>query len=340
MRISAVVVAYGRTPDLSTCVERLLASVKVDVEVIVVDNGSTDGSVEAAAAMSDDVRVVDAGGNRGFGGGCNRGAATSTRDLLAFVNPDVVVEPDALFRLAEAATASDDVGIVSASVRLLREPELVNSAGGSIHFLGLGWAEGYREPASSSLASTGRDVLAASGACMVMRRERFEELGGFTEELFLYHEDAELSLRCWQRGWTVRYVPEAVVHHDYEFGRNSGKLGLLERNRLVVVLTCYSTRLLTLLAPALLAYEAGMLVVSVAQGWAGEKVRGWGWLVAHAGWLRRRRRAVQSARRRSDAELAPLFSARFTGAQVALPAVLEPGDRLLAAYWRLVVRWL
>ena len=340
MSVSAIVVAHGRTPDLTTCVERLLASVKVDVEVILVDNGCTDGSVAAAAAGSERVRVVDAGANLGFGGGCNRGVDASDREVVAFVNPDVVVEPDALFHLVGELSASEDVGMASAAVRLQREPELMNSVGGSIHFLGLGWAEGFRQPASSPLATQPRDVVAVSGACMAMRRSRFAELGGFTEELFMYHEDAELSLRCWQRGWTVRYVPDAVVHHDYEFGRNPGKLGLLERNRLVLVLTCYSARLLGLLAPALVLYEGGVFALSIAQGWSREKVRGWVWLARHARWLRNRRREVQAARRRSDRELAPLLSARFTGGQVALPAALAPGDQLLGAYWRLVSRWL
>jgi hypothetical protein len=63
-------------------------------------------------------------------------------------------------------------------------------------------------------------------------------------------------------------------------------------------------------------------------------------LAGHVGWLRERRRAVQGARRRSDRELAPLFASRFTGAQVALPRALEPGDRLLGAYWNVVARWL
>lgn len=336
--VTVVVVAFGATPGLPDCVERLLGSVQVDVEIVVVDNGSTDGTLGIVGA-DDAVRIVDAGANAGFGAGCNRGVAESGREFVAFVNPDVLVEPDALFLLVEEA-ARDDVGIASASVRLLHEPELMNSAGGSIHFLGLGWAEGYRQPATSDIASTDRDVIAASGAAMAMRRDRFEELGGFTEQLFLYHEDAELSFRCWLRGWTVRYVAGAVVLHDYEFGRNPRKLHLLERNRLVLVLTCYSSKLLAIVAPALVVYEVGVLALSVTQGWAGEKVGGWLWLVRNVRWLRRQRRLIQAGRRRPDRELVSLLAARFTGGQVEMPKAIEPGDRLLGAYWRVASRWL
>ena len=332
--VSAIVVAYGQTPGLADCIDHLQASRGVDVEIIVVDNGCTDGSVGSLCGRRG-VRVLSAGGNVGFGAGCNLGAAASDRSFVAFVNPDVVAEPDALTLLVREAE-DPEVGIASASVRLLHEPELINSAGGAIHFLGLGWAEGFRQPAS---AISDREVLAASGAAMVMRRDRFDELGGFTEQLFLYHEDAELSLRCWQRGWTVRYVADAVVRHDYEFARNPRKLHLLERNRLVVVLTCYSSRMLALVTPALVLFEIGMLALAVAQGWTKEKVDGWWWLVRHVGWLRDRRQVVQAARRRPDRQLVRLFAPRFTGAQVPLPKPLVPGDRLLGAYWRLVSRW-
>jgi len=334
--VTAVLVAFGPMTTLVEAVERVLSSDGVDLDVVVVDNGAEAPVIERLAGR-ERVRVLHAGGNLGFGGAVNLAVSTSSADLVALVNPDVVVEPDTLRRLVDVAS-TPGCGIASASVRLLDRPQLLNSAGGAIHFLGLGWAEGYLQPATS--AASDRDVTAASGACMVLRRDRFLELGGFTEELFLYHEDAELSLRCWQRGWTVRYVADAVALHDYDFGRNPRKLHLMERNRLIVVLTCYSGRMLLLLAPALVAYELGITALAVVQGWGREKATGWVWLARNAGWLRRRRHGVQAARRLADRELAPRFAARFTGAQVALPAALEPADRLLGLYWKLVSRWL
>jgi GT2 family glycosyltransferase len=333
--VTAVTVAYGGAAGIDDAVDHLLASAGVELDVVVVDNGTSDGVLDRVRS-TDRVQVLDAGENLGYGGAGNLGARRSKAEFLAFVNPDVVVEPDTIARLV-AVAGSDDVGIASASVRLREDPSLLNSAGGAIHFLGLGWAEGFREPASTVAAD--RDATAASGACMVLRRERFAALGGFTPELFLYHEDAELSLRAWMRGWRVRYVADAIALHDYDFGRNPRKLELLERNRLVVVLTCYSRRLLLLVLPALLVYELGMAVLALAQGWGSEKVAGWRWLLQHAGWLREQRRRVQRDRRVSDRDLVDRFAARFTGAQVALPRVLAPADRLLAAYWGLVARW-
>ena len=336
-RVTAVLVAYGSTPLLVEAVDRLLASSGVDVDVVVVDNGSSDGSLGELASRRS-TRVITAGSNLGFGGGANLGVAESDAPFVAFVNPDVLVECDALRRLTEVA-AEPSCGIASASVRLLSEPELLNSSGGAIHFLGLGWAMGYREPATSVVHD--RDVMAASGAAMVMRRDRFLELGGFTDELFMYHEDAELSLRCWLRGWSVRYTADAVALHDYEFGRNPRKLYFLERNRLILVLTCYSTRMLALLALPLVVYEIGMIAVALGQGWGREKVDGWMWIARHRGWIGKRRREVQAERRVSDSAIRRLFAARFAGAaQFPMPRALEPANRLLGAYWRAVSRLL
>lgn len=338
-RVSVVVVAFGETPLLGGCVEHILASAGVEVDLAIVDNGSTDGSLRGLDRR-DDVRVLTPGKNIGFGAAGNLAAAEigyATDQVIAFVNPDVLIDPDALQRLAETAMRPG-VGIASASVRLLREPSLINSAGGLIHFLGLGWSDGFRHNASEFEAS--RAVAAASGAAMALRAEVFRDLHGFTEEFFLYHEDAELSWRCWMVGLEVRYVADALVLHDYEFARNLRKLELLERNRLLFVLTCYSARTLWILFPALLVFEIGMALLAASQGWAAAKFRGWFWIIRHLRWITAQRKRVQSERRRTDRELAPLLAARFTGQQVSFPSWLRAPDFSLSIYWRSVQRWI
>ena len=144
---------------------------------------------------------------------------------------------------------------------------------------------------------------------MAARREVWDELGGLEEELFAYYEDADLSLRCWQRGWQVIYVPTAVVVHRYEFSRNPVKFRLLERNRLTMVLTEFGPRHLALVAPALAVLEVGMIGYAAADGWLGAKLSAYGWLWRHRGWLRQRRRP--RCRRRGvvpEHELAWLFA--------------------------------
>lgn len=332
--VTAVLLAYGDEPVLVEAVEAVLASTGVDVDVVLVDNGCTTDAVDRLVSCTG-VTVLRPGRNTGFAGGCNLGAAEATGDFLAFVNGDAVVAPDALAHLVRAA-ADPSVALASASLRLYDRPEVMNSAGNPVHYSGLSWAGGLGDPADQH--DRPEDVTSVTGAAVVARREVFTQLGGFCDLMFAYCEDAELSLRAWQRGLRCRYVPEAVVLHRYEFSRNPFKMYLLERNRLLMLLTLYERRTLVLLAPALLGLELAMLAVSVKQGWVRQKVTGWWWLVRHHAEVRRRRAEVQSARTRSDADIAPLLTGDFdpggeTG--LAAPSVVRRGSR---AYWWLVRR--
>ena len=327
--VTAVMLAYGDEPVLVEAVDAVLASTGMEVDVVLVDNGCTSPAVDVLATRSA-VTVLRPGRNTGFAEGCNLGAARAGGDLLAFVNGDAVVAPDALSHLARAV-ADPTVALASASLRLYDRPHLMNSAGNPVHFSGLSWAGGLGEPADQHRDAA--DVASVTGAAMVARREVFTALGGFCQLMFAYCEDAELSLRAWQRGLRCRYVPDAVVLHRYEFSRNATKLYLLERNRLLMVLTLYERRTLLLLGPALVGLEMAMLAVAVTQGWTRQKVAGWWWLLRHRRALRDRRREVQSARTRRDADLAALLTGDFDpGAETGLtaPTIVRRAAR---AYW-------
>lgn len=241
--VSALIVAYGAEPELGDCIDALLASEGALVDVVVIDNGDESGHLTRFVEHPR-VDVHRPGSNLGFAGGCNLAAERATGGVLALVNPDAIVAPTALARLA-AVACEPGVGIATASVRLADAPGLMNSAGNPVHYLGLAWAGGHGDPAE--MHSVRVPVASASGACCAIRADLWRELGGFDPSYFAYHEDVELSLRCWQRGRQVVYVPDAVVLHHYEFSRNALKNYLLERNRLVTVLTTYSGRTLLLL---------------------------------------------------------------------------------------------
>jgi GT2 family glycosyltransferase len=157
--------------------------------------------------------------------------------------------------------------------------------------VGLSWAGGLY---SKEERTAPFDVTAASGACVVVRRSVWAGLGGFDAEYFAYVEDTELSLRSWQRGLAPRCVPTAIALHHYEFSRNSTKMYLLERNRLMMIATLWSTRALVVLAPLLLVVELLLFGHAVTSGWARHKLRGWRWLWTHRDHIRARRRQVQA----------------------------------------------
>jgi GT2 family glycosyltransferase len=325
--VSVVVLAYGDEPLLQECVGAVLTSVGVRVEVVLVDNGCTSDAVARLDGTAG-LRLVTPGANSGFAGGCDLGAAATTAPVVAFVNSDAIVEPGAVAALV-AALDDPGTGIASGSLRLRERPDVMNSAGNPVHYLGLSWAGGLGEPATSYARA--RVVTGATGAVMAVRRQTWEALGGFYEPLFAYHEDVELSLRCWQRGWAVVYVPDAVALHAYEFHRHPEKMYLMERNRLLVVLTLYERRTLWLVAVPLLGLEIAVLAVSVRQGWWRQKVRGWWWLARHAALLRARRASVQAARTVPDSAVAPLLSGSFSPGDIS--GFAAPAPLAVASSW-------
>jgi GT2 family glycosyltransferase len=334
LRVSALVVAYGDEPELGECLDALLASVDVVVDIVVVDNGDRSGQL-ARFANEPRVDTFEPGLNLGFAGGCNAAAGRAAGDVLVLVNPDVVVDPHALVRLA-AVALEPGVGIATASVRLAAEPGVMNSAGNPVHYLGLAWAGGHGEPAA--MHSERALVASASGACAAIRADLWRELDGFDPAYFAYHEDVEISLRCWQRGLQVVYVPDAIALHHYEFSRNTVKNYLLERNRLVTVLTTYSGRTLVMVAGPLLALEVSILVVAMAGGWLPAKLRGYRWLVTHVPALVARHRRLQRERTRDDHELIGLFETRFEATNVPDVRAQRTLNRLSTGYGRILRR--
>jgi GT2 family glycosyltransferase len=332
--VTVVVLAYGEEPWLARCVDSLLAATAVRTTVVLVDNGCLNADLPRLAAI-ERVHLLTPGANLGFAAGCNAGAAETADEVIAFVNSDCWVEPNALSALANDVLASG--GLATASLRLADEPSVLNSAGNPIHFLGFSWAGKLGEPATSAAAVA--EVASVSGACFAAHRDLWELLGGFAELYFAYHEDVELSLRCRFAGRSVRYVPGAVAEHAYEFSRNPQKMYLLERNRLLTWVTVWQTRTLLLLLPALVVAELAVVALAVRQGWLRHKLRGWWWLVLHLGWIRDRRRTNRRQRTVQDRDVVGVLSSTFANGPAA-PAALQPANRLLDGYWSIVRRWM
>jgi GT2 family glycosyltransferase len=333
--VSVVIVAYNAGPALLRCLDSLEDD-GAEQEVIVVNNGG-EGPELAAAEARPSVQVVRPEANVGFAAGCNLGAERARGEVLLFLNPDTVVTNGAVAELARTVS-EPDVGAAMGRLLLLSDPETLNSRGAVIHIAGLGWSSGLGEPASTVSEPT--EITYANGSVLAMRRDLFEQLGGFTEKLFLYHEDLELGWRARMRGRRIVLNPAADVLHDYEHGRNPEKYYFMERNRLVFVASAYSARLLLLLAPVLLLAEAGLTLVSIREGWFRAKVRGWRWVGVNARWILRHRRRLQSARTVPDRDLAEHLTPVLDPAMIELPKGVRFVNPMLESYWLFVRRLL
>jgi GT2 family glycosyltransferase len=226
--VAAVIVNYNAGPALNEAVHSLLADDDIDWEIVVVDNASSDLSVDAIAGLPR-VRLIRNATNVGFGQGVNQGTAATAAPLLLLLNPDCTLAPGAAETLALALDTDPACAIVGPKI-LDPDGGVQGSARGDPDMLtGLfGRTSALRrllptsrlakrnvidasEPGS---AGVGTDVDWLSGACMMVRRTAFERVGGFDERYFLYWEDADLCRRLRAEGLRIRYLPSAVAVHQ------------------------------------------------------------------------------------------------------------------------------
>lgn len=190
---------------------RGLAEQTRPIEVVLVDNGSSDGSVALARRELPRVKVVELGENLGFGRAINRAVAEVSADPVILLNNDAVPEP----RFVEALLDGLGAGVDSVAGVLLQEraPELIDSAGvvADRTLMGFDYLHGELVAAAASAPPP----LGPTGGAALYRRMAFEATGGFDERIFLYYEDLDLALRLAARGSRCRLAPEARALHAY-----------------------------------------------------------------------------------------------------------------------------
>lgn len=229
-RVSAVIVHY-RTPAETLCAAEAVAATAPAAEIVVVDNASGDGVASALAARVPAVRVLVEEINRGYGAACNRGARETARPYLLLLNSDAVVQPGAVAALEAALDAnrraavvgprlSNADGSLQSSIRRFPTPWRI-----FCESAGLAFVAGGRRPFEGHTATRqdhgrAREVEALMGAALLVRREAFDDAGGFDEAFFLYAEETDLMARWAARRWKLLYEPAAQVRH--EGGRSGG----------------------------------------------------------------------------------------------------------------------
>ena len=256
-RITIVILNWNGRHHLEGCFESLAALdyPEDSREVILVDNGSDDGSAALVRRRYPWVRVEVNPRNVGFSAGCNQGARLAEDpDLLVFLNNDMRVEPGFLRALIAPIVGG---ACVATTGRMMSwDGSLLNSAGGGMNFHGLGIQRGLDHPLEE-LYRRPRKTLFACGGAMAMDAAIFEEVGGFDEEFFAYYEDVDLGWRTWVHGHEVHYVPDAVCYHHHSSTSRRvpiERLRVLQvRNPLLACFKNYDDENLRRVLPAMLA---------------------------------------------------------------------------------------
>ncbi len=341
-RVALVVLTYNAARFVDGCFGSLRRMDRqgLEVEVLAVDNASSDGTARLMGERYPEVTVVETGANLGFAGGNDAGirlALERGADFVYLLNPDTEVEPAFLREAVAVAGRFPRAGAVQSLLLLASEPGLVNTAGNEIHFLGFGYCGSYRQPVSSVPVEP-REIAFASGASTLYRASALREVGLLDELLFLYHEDLDLGWRLRLAGWRNLIAPRSVVRHHYEFSRSPHKYYFMERNRYLVLMKNVRPRNLLLLAPFLLLAEMGLLLLAAVAGWLPQKLRADrdAFRPSALRHVRAERRRMAALRRASDAEVFALFTpvVDFEG---AAPGWLQRlANRALALVWKVL----
>lgn len=332
--VTAVLVTYDGPPELiERALHSLLAQSTPPAEVIVVDNHAQALNSTRMVEAGLPVHAIHSGANLGYAPACNLAAQHAKGDYLFMLNPDAEAQHDCIERLVEVAESEAKAAIVGAQI-LLPGGEVTNAGDNPLHVTGISPAGRYGLPREHGRP---RQTIVVSGAACLIRRAAFEALGRFSEEFFLYYDDADLGWRARISGYRVVFCPEITVHHAYEFDKGGYKWLWLEHNRLWSVLSNYERRTLIKLAPLLVACEVGLIAAAAMGGWLPQKLRAYRALWRNRAKLRTHRRRVQALRTVPDVELLPEFATLIESPFISGP-LARVGGTACAAYARLVLR--
>ena len=216
MLLSVVVVNWNSKGDLRDCLSSLRAQTHQELEVIVVDNGSADGSADMVANEFPEVRLLRETDNLGFAEACNRGITASSGAWVAMLNNDAVAEPDWAKALVDAArVVPSECGMLQSLLLYQSRRDTINSTG--IELTRFGGGRDRKEGQPRSAGELPAEVFCPTAGAAAYRRTMLEAVhlsgGYFDRSHFMYYEDIDLARRGAGAGWTYLVEPAAVVHH-------------------------------------------------------------------------------------------------------------------------------
>jgi GT2 family glycosyltransferase len=241
--ISIIILNWNGSDCIGECIESVDKTTYKNIEIIVVDNASTDGSAQMVQIKYPRVKLLYLKENIGFAAGNNRGFLAAQGKYVATLNNDVVVEPEWLNQPVELLENDSAVGIIACRQMNYYNHEKMDCLYSyplrSLLFQPMGSGKTF---SPASLYSSPGYVIGAGGASAIYRKKLLDSLSGFDERYFSFHEESDLCLRAFLSNWKCIYAPAAVVHHRVSFSFNRIKRQFAfyhERNRIWFIYKFY-----------------------------------------------------------------------------------------------------
>jgi GT2 family glycosyltransferase len=314
--VSVIIVNTNELHHLKRCLPSVCHQSYPAYEVIVVDNQSTDGSIEFIQDRFPNVRFIRSTGNLGYPGANNLGFEHAYGDYFAVLNPDTIVDHRWIEELVRALESDRSVGMATSKILLMDDSSRINACGNEVSFTGLTYCRGVNERESNFVS--GAYVAAVSGAAFMIRRTVIEEIGAFDDLFVAYLEETDLSLRGQMAGYRSLFVPRSVVLHDYAFRFSERKCFHIEKNRIYMLIKMFRKRTLLLLSPLLAMTEVFIWIYMLThgRGHLKQKWLSYVWLWRNRVQIVQKRNETQHIRKVTDREILRLFVPRLPLDQV------------------------
>jgi GT2 family glycosyltransferase len=295
---------------LFSCLGSLREQTLEDFEVILVDNGSTDGSVEFVKRNFPEARLVPLGENQGFSAAANVGVRASIAEYVALLNNDTEADPGWLEGLVRAADDHPEAGFFATKLVDFHERGLLDGAGDALRLSGLPYRLGHGERDRGQFDRL-EYVFAACGAAALYRREMLDEIGLFDEDFVSYCEDGDLSFRAQLAGYRCLYVPDAVVYHMGSAStggkRSATATRLGTRNSLSLLVKNLPPGAVPHILPFFVVGQLVRVLTAAGSGALGAHLEGLSEAWHQLPLMLKKRREIQGRRRVSDAEIRGLL---------------------------------
>lgn len=308
---SVIIPNWNGRQHLDACLQSLSRQIFADFEIILVDNGSTDGSQAYLREHYPDVKLVELPENRGFTGACNLGFTVARGEYILLLNNDTEADPKWLESIVDAFERYPDVGSVASKILLFNSRDQFHAVGDYYRLDGIPGNRGIME---KDLGQYDREemVFSACGAAAAYRRTLIEQIGFLDDDFYFSCEDVDMGWRAQLAGWKVLYLPSAVVYHKLKAtGGNVTSSYYDGRNFLYIIWKNYPFDLLRLHWPALVKAQLKISWQAV-RAWRGEAARARlrGQLAGLLGLFRMipKRRRIQASRRLSNERLTSILA--------------------------------
>ena len=331
-KVTAIIVNWNDKDVIIDCIQSLLDQNRNKIDIIISDNGSKDGSVDSLRRRFPSIKIIENRKNLGFGSAINRGLAVASGDYLLFLNSDLKLNSKCVGELVKLLESDSNAGGAIPKILHIDQQNTINSLGVLINYTGIAYPNllGQKDP------NWTKPFESACGGIFMLRREVYETVGGFDEDLFLYHEDHDLSWRIRLAGWCLKVAPQAIMYHHYKFNKGVRKYYSSEKNRLYLLLKNMEVKTLALICPALIIVEFSQWFHAAIHKWFLLKMKSYFEILTLLPRILTKRKKQKHLRKVPDKEITRIYQGTLSVSGMNNPLLINLLSPALNIYWKII----